>query len=350
MSKFDFLNKFKKIDRNIILVCIAVLAVIITGVLIFVNTNHSFAMPSLFGISDSQLAKEAIDYINNNKLSQTPASLVNVSEASGLVKVKIKIGTTNYDSYVTKDGKLFFPQAFDISKTSAANNTTAKTTTPTAVTKSDKPMLEAFIVSSCPFGLQMQRAIVEAVKENSALASNVTIRYIGNVNSSGKTIDSMHGPEEGAENLRQICIREEQPSKFYKYLACYMQKTTATASGGMPLGDSTGCQTSTGIDTAKLNACVSDPSRGLAYAQKDFDENAKYNVSGSPTLILDGAQVDETGFGGRSADGVQSMVCAGYNTKPSFCSTKLNTAAAATSFAANYSGSSSSSANTQCGS
>ena len=50
-----------------------------------------------------------------------------------------------------------------------------------------------------------------------------------------------------------------------------MQKTTATAASGMPLGDSPSCQASTGVDTAKLNACVSDPSRGLAYAQKDFD-------------------------------------------------------------------------------
>ena len=91
----------------------------------------------------------------------------------------------------------------------------------------------------------------------------------------------MHGPEEGAENLRQICIREEQPAKYYNYLACYMQKTTATASSGMPLGDSTSCQASTGVDTAKLNACVADPSRGLAYAQKDFDLDTKYNVQGS---------------------------------------------------------------------
>ena len=78
----------------------------------------------------------------------------------------------------------------------------------------------------------------------------------------------MHGPEEAQENLRQICIREEQPAKYWNYISCYMKKTTATAASGMPLGDSTGCQASTGVDTAKLNACVSDPSRGLAYAKK----------------------------------------------------------------------------------
>ena len=127
-----------------------------------------------------------------------------------------------------------------------------------------------------------------------------------------------------------------------------MKKTTATAASGMPLGDSTGCQASTGIDTAKLSACVSDKSRGLAYAKVDLDLGTKYSVSGSPTLILNGAPIDENSFGGRSSDGVKSMVCAGFNTKASFCSTKLSTAAAAVSFSATYasgSGSASSAAN-----
>jgi hypothetical protein len=192
----------------------------------------------------------------------------------------------------------------------------------------------------------MQRAFADAVKNIPALATDVKIRYIGSI--SNGTISSMHGPEEAAENLRQICIREEQPSKFWSYISCYMQKTTATAASGMPLGDSTGCQASTGVDTAKLASCVSDPTRGLAYAQKDFDLGTKYNVQGSPTLILNGAPVSETDYGGRTSDAVKSMVCAGSKTQPSFCSTKLNTAEASVSFSATYStgsGSSASAAN-----
>ena len=105
---------------------------------------------------------------------------------------------------------------------------------------------------------------------------------------SGKAVSN--GPE-AQENLRQICLREEQPTKFWNYLSCYMKKASGTLPNGMPLGDSTGCQASTGIETAKLSACVSDSSRGLAYAQKDFDLADKYNASGSPTLILNGATI-----------------------------------------------------------
>jgi hypothetical protein len=74
----------------------------------------------------------------------------------------------------------------------------------------------------------------------------------------------------------------------------------------------------------------------------------KYGVQGSPTLILNGNLTDETSFGGRSADGVKSMICAGSNSKASYCSTKLNTAEAAVSFSASYASTSGSTGNTNC--
>lgn len=327
-----------------ILIGIAVIGIIITGVVIYSGSNNSFpGLANIFGNSDNQIAKNAIDYINKNGLSQTPASLSGkASEVSGLIKFKIKIGSNEFDSYVTKDGKLLFPQAISMTPTKAAasaQNTNTNTNNKASasaqnIQKTDKPMLEAFVVSSCPYGLQMQRAIADAVKNVPSLAQYLKIEYIGSVDNG--VISSMHGPEEAQENLRQICIREEQQSKYYNYLSCYMKKTTATAAGGMPLGDSKGCQASTGIDTSKLNACVSDPSRGLAYAQKDFASATKYNVQGSPTLILGGTTIDESGFGGRSSDGIKSIVCAASKTQQSFCSTKLNTTEAAVSFNATY--------------
>ena len=338
--KLDFL---KKMDRNTIFIGIAIIGIIITGGLIYANSNHGFSLPSIFGMSDSQIGKRAIDYINSNQLSQTPALLVSISEASGLVKIKIKIGASEFDSYATKDGKLLLPEAFDMSakKTNQnANNTNSTQNSAQAaasITKTDKPMLEAYVVARCPFGLQMQRVMAEALKEQPALAQYIKAMYMGTV--SGNTITSMHGDAEAKENLRQICIREEQPTKYWNYVACQMKAS----------GTETSCEQSTGVDSAKLNACISNPSKGVAYAQKDFDLSAKYNISGSPTLILNGAAISESGFGGRSADAVRAMVCAASKTQPSFCSTKLNTAEAAASFSATYaSASGSAGSNTNC--
>ena len=310
--------------------------------MIFAKSNPGFSFPNIFGMSNDQVGKRAVDYINNNQLSQTPASLVSVSEESGLVKVKIKIGETEFDSYATKDGKLLFPQAFNMSgqesvgdnSQSADNGSSAGQTAEeilVAIQKSDKPSVDAFIVSRCPFGVQMQRMIADAVNSVPALAQYVNVKYIGEV--SGNTITAMHGDAEAQENLRQICIREEQPTKYWKYISCQMKA-----------GDTAGCQTSTGVSASQLSACISTPSRGVAYAQKDFDLANQYGVSGSPTLIVNGAETSEFAsdnsavFGSsRSSDEIKTIVCEASNTKPGFCSTPLNTAQAATSFSETYS-------------
>lgn len=193
----------------------------------------------------------------------------------------------------------------------------------TTLTKSDNPTLEAYVVARCPYGLQMQRAMADAVKNIPALAQYLKVRYIGSA--SGNTITSMHGSAEATENLRQICLREEQPAKYWNYVSCQMKA-----------GDTSGCESSTGVDSAKLSACISDASRGVAYAQKDFALDSQYSVQGSPTLILNGVQVSESNYGGRSSDGVKAMVCAAFNSQPSFCSTQLNTAQATNSFSETY--------------
>ncbi len=113
------------LSRKTILIAIVIVGIVVTGVLIFTNLNYGFPLPNILGMSDNQIGKRAVDYINNNKLSNAPASLVGVSEASGLVKIKIKIGASEFDSYATKDGKLLFPQVFDMTR--AEKNSTQNT-------------------------------------------------------------------------------------------------------------------------------------------------------------------------------------------------------------------------------
>ena len=321
----DIIAKVKSMNRNTILVCVAVVAIIITGVLIFADSKGSFSLPNILGVSKDQIGKNAVDYINTNKLSATPASLVSVSEESGLVKIKISIDGKEFDSYVTKDGKLLIPQVINMAPAKAdATVGQNENQTPASVAKADVPALDAYVVARCPFGIQMQRAMADAVKNIPSLAQYIKVRYIGAV--SGNTITAMHGEAEAKENLRQICIREEQPTKYWAYVGCQMKTA----------GTEVSCEKSTGVDSAKLSACISNPNKGVAYAKVDFDLSAKYNVQGSPTLILNGAQISESSYGGRSSDGVKSMLCAGFNTQPGFCSTKLNTAEAAASFSTTY--------------
>lgn len=58
-----------------------------------------------------EAANLAIDYINKNLLSEgVTASLMNVVEESGLYRIHLKISDQEYDSYISKDGLILFPQ------------------------------------------------------------------------------------------------------------------------------------------------------------------------------------------------------------------------------------------------
>jgi len=288
-------------------------------------------------ISASDAGAKAVAYINNNLVQSGTATLVSAVDDGDMYKVTTSYQSSNINVYMTKDGKwLFVSTPYDVTQP-VPTTTTAPKKTCADITKAAASKLQAFIVSNCPYGLQMQRVLAEIVKNIPSLASSIEVRYIGAV-TNGK-ITSMHGDAEAQENLRQICIREEQPDKYWPYVSCYIQA-----------GSSASCLTSSGVDTTKLGTCTSDSSKGLAYAQADFALTDKYGVSGSPTMIMNGVTVSEFDFGGRSADAVKTLLCCGFTAQPSACSTALTTDQAATSFSTAYSsGSGTATAAANCG-
>lgn len=335
------LNFIKNINKNTLLILIAVAGIIVTGVLIAISNPGNFSFNMGSKLSNEALSQKALDYINKNLLNGQTATLVSTAEESGLVKLIIKIDESEFDSYVTKDGKLLMPyKAINMdegAKQEEEENTGASAEdikqTCDSLEKKDTPVVEAYVVSKCPFGLQMQRILADVVEKAPDLTKNIMVRYMGSV-SNGK-ITAMHGDQEAQENLRQICIRDEQRSKYWNYISCHIKA-----------GDVDKCLTSVGIDQSKLSGCMSDQNRGLAYAKEDFDLNAKYEVTGSPTLVLNESKISESAFGGRTSEALKSIICCASNNKPDICSTTLNTTQAASSYSENYSSSSSSNSST----
>lgn len=264
----------------------------------------------------TKIIPEAVKKIMGN--AETKFKVESVKELSGIYEfiLSIESGATpqKYTSYITKDGKVIFTSGIKLDDLNKKTDTTtpAKKLTCNDLNKAEKSKLTAFIVADCPYGLQMQRVFKIALNELPQLQDYLEVKYIGAV-ADGK-ITSMHGDKEAEENLRQICIREEQKSSYWDYLACYMKK-----------GESENCLSSTGIDTANLSICTEDSNRGLKYAKGDFDLANKFKVSGSPTLLLNEAQiVSEFDFGGRVANAIKEVVCCGSKTKADFCSQEIS--------------------------
>lgn len=184
------------------------------------------------------------------------------------------------------------------------------------VAADDVPTVEAFIMSECPYGLQMQKAllpVMELLGEN----ADIEVKWVSYL---------MHGEKERDENTRQYCIQKEQPERYAEYARCYLEKSNSAT-----------CQQEAGIDTAALNACVdaaneefnimtswNDRSSWLSgrYAQYNVHkaENEQYGVRGSPTLIINGEKVSVS----RSPEAVKQAICDTYDNPPKECSATLS--------------------------
>jgi len=258
--------------------------------------------------------------------------VASLKEESGIFVFDLKLDVAgkeqSFTSYMTKDGKLFFTGGIKVSDLDKkpdvkgeATGEQKKPLTCSDVKKTDIPTLTAFVVADCPYGLQMQRLMKVAVAEQPELSKFFAVKYIGSVEN-GKII-SMHGDKEAQENLRQICLREEQKALYWSYVSCYMKE-----------GKSPECLTEAKVNQTQLQTCMSDAQKGLAYAQKDFDEAKVLNVSGSPTLAVNGMVVSEFDFGGRNADALKQVICCGSNAKSGFCDKTLSKDEIASSYSA----------------
>lgn len=248
---------------------------------------------------------------------------------SGIIEFEISVFgegiSDNQTLYVTRDGEMFLPQViYTSNKVSSTTTTTQPAMTCDDVPKDQDPVINAFVVSECPYGVQMQRILYEVVKNIPELAENIKVRYIGDVVNG--EITAMHGEREAEENLRQICIREEQSDKYWDYVSCFMKA-----------GNSEECLADAEIDTESLDACMSDSEKGITYAEEDFEIQDQYMVSGSPTLVMNGQIVSEYDFGGRTADALKTLLCCGFSAEPSVCSQELSKEQASVSFSESYS-------------
>jgi hypothetical protein len=159
---------------------------------------------------------------------------------------------------------------------------------------------------------------------------------------------AMHGQKEVEENTRQYCIESEQPAKFIAYVDCFSVSS-----------DSVACQKTVGINESKMNACVDKTNKQFKTMELFNDQstwlsgqypqypvhaslNEKYGVQGSPTLVINGAQVESN----RSAEAIKTVVCEAFNNKPAECSQTLSTASASAGFGA---GTGADTAGAECG-
>lgn len=269
------------------------------------------------------IEEKATAYINSELIQQGEATVKVAGKEGNMYKLEVEYNGQKIPSLISKDGQKFFPQVLDLSgKEAVAENTNETKTDAQPVVdsvekKSDKPEIELFVMSHCPYGLQMEKGIIPAIK---ALGNKVDFKIKFNDY-------AMHGEKELKEQLNQYCIQKEQPDKYLAYLECFAKNGDSGAEG---------CLNNAQIDKGKVAVCVAKTEQeykvmanfnnkiGYKGSYAGFEifkaDNEKYSVGGSPTLVINGSESNS----GRDSKSLLKSICSAFNNPPKECSTELS--------------------------
>ena len=269
-------------------------------------------------LSGSEVGGKTVGFINENLLQgQATAKLDGVEDAGNMYLLKLDIGGQKTDAYVSKDGKLLFPQAIDLTKKPQAQQAPDEQTAPADIQKSDKPKVELFVMSHCPYGTQIEKGIIPVVKEIG-----------GNIDFEVKFVNYAMHPSQGEvqEQLNQYCVQKEYNGKYLAYLGKFLEAGNgkdALAAAGLAEADIKGCveETDRKFNVTKNLEDKSSWASGRFPRFMIYDaENKKYGVQGSPSLVINGQQVQS----GRDAQSLLKTICGAFTSKPEGCSTDMS--------------------------
>ncbi len=306
--KMDFLKKIPKHNWAISSYVLGLLSIVL---IIMLVRGGDIGLTGKT-INENQINK----FINTQLLRDGDATIENIKQESGIYIATVNLDGEMLPLYFTKDGN-FITQGRELMPISGDGETPTPTTPePQDVPKSDKPEVEVFIMSHCPFGTQIEKGIIPVVK---TLGDKIDfkLKFVYFV---------MHGEVEAMEQLNQYCIQEEQNDKLIPYLECFLKE-----------GDGEACLTEVGIDRAKLSACTARTDSEFEITQNlenkaawlsgrfplfniHKTENDLYEVGGSPTLVINGVKASSA----RDPASLLSTICNAFNEAPEECEIELS--------------------------
>ncbi len=268
---------------------------------------------SQFG--SSKKAKPEIEALINEYLMKgQTVNIKEFSEESGMFKIKVDLGNGQIaDAFVTKDLKKFIPQVINFEELKI-KKAEEEAPLPTA----QKPIVELFAMSHCPFGTQIEKGllpVLDILKDK----IDFQLKFVNY---------AMHGKKETSEELRQFCIQKEEPNELNNYLKCFLADETSAEK----------CLVENDINTDKIESCITATDEEFSVSKNLADkttykgqyptfnihntENEKYQIAGSPTLVINGKKATS----GRDAKSLLAVICGGFETAPEECSTELSSA------------------------
>ncbi len=265
------------------------------------------------------------DYsVNKGVLKRADAFLSSVFSSQGVqyslekasvervYRLDINAGGQKGEVYVTTDGKYILQKVAEIPETVQED---------AGIPKTDVPTVELFVMSYCPFGLQMEKAMLPVI-DLLGDSINFSVHYViydrGQecMEVNGTRYCSLHGNYELEEDIRQYCVGKIYGQDvLHKYLRdfafnCSYENQTCWESVAANLS----------LDRSAIESCVQEESQTGEFLSSEVSLNQKYGVTGSPTLVINGKVVRAS----RSPEAVKSLICSAFTNPPEECSQTLS--------------------------
>lgn len=317
-------------QNNILIYLLGIVALALIGFAVYqsLGSNLKDIIPQ------DQIGEYTMNFIKNELASpDTEFTLGTTTEENGMYKVNFEVMGQKESAYVTKNGKYLFFQPIDMMPAE-----------PQELPKSNKPTVDLFVMSYCPYGNQAEELLMPVIdllgnKIDAGLHyiiyDNYATGYPDYCLDEDMTYCSMHGVEEVNQDIRELCVQKYQPEKLWSFVEEINNQTTAEDVEGKWEN----IASSLGINITQVKNCEQNEDVALLqdevnltnklYPVQDpqsHNGQEKASISGSPTMVINGMIYD----GSRSSNDYKDAICSAFNNPPTECDQELiedNTAA-----------------------
>lgn len=192
----------------------------------------------------------------------------------------------------------------------------------------NKPQIDFFVMSFCPYGNQAEEAIApvyDNLKDKAIFKPRYVIysQYQGGAKEyclDSGNLCSMHGVGELNQNIRELCVEKQLGTKAWFDFALAINKD-CSAQNVETCWEGTAKRLN--YDIAKIKDCQEKD--GVAMMKAESELNKGFGIQGSPTILIDGDEFN----GARSANGYQAALCKAFDEgkAPAECTKTLAEAA-----------------------
>ncbi|PIN76746.1 hypothetical protein COV17_01170 [Candidatus Woesearchaeota archaeon CG10_big_fil_rev_8_21_14_0_10_36_11] len=279
---------FKEISTWKTLAGILVLLLVVS---VFTQGFHLSEGNSLTGdstLSLSEAEQKAVTYVNSNLL-QPPftAEIESSQELSQLYMVTLSVAGQSVDSYVTKDGALFFPQGFDLNENNIVDDSTEiQELGPLADVTADDDAVKGntgapvtiieFSDYECPFcGKYVAETYPQIVEK---YINTGKVKYVFR----DFPLNTLHPMAQKAAEAAECAGEQGKYWEMHNQLFANQNMLDVTNLKRYALN--------LDLNTNQFNTCL-DSGSMAAEVQKDLADGTRAGVSGTPAFFINGVMV-----------------------------------------------------------